>query len=380
MPVIYFLYLPPMEQVLNIMTSCDNGYAKYVLPQIASIAENLKQHKVNFYLFHSRIQPQNIELLKNYCEKFENIAFNEVIVHDFELYEQLHPGQTGGWTYEMYYSLCCHKYLPETVNRILYIDAGDVYINGDISDYYFCDFENKNLMVTLARLKNIGSLYSGNDLENDEELKAIARGLFNSGSYMINVKKFREENVSMENYLQITKILTQRLKTPNSWFGDQGLLSVAFAGSIKYYMYPQMQNIWFMPYNFCLWFFDRAKDLWYEPRIIHFAGADFKPWQVRFNTNFKYNFEKDFSGDYAPCSLKEKQIEFYEAWWKYCSQTPVYEELNLPASVYAKALEKHFFPLCEKHNKFIDKYIELANKHIKLTDKLAKSAASFRKK
>jgi len=310
---------------INIMTSCDDGYAKYILPQIASIAENLKQYKVNFYLFHSRIQPQNIELLRNYCESFQNIVFNEVIVHDFELYEQLYPGQIG-WTYEMYYSLCCHKYLPETVDRILYIDAGDVYINGDISDYYFCDFENKNLMVTLALFKNEGSLYSENDLENDKDLETIARGLFNSGSYMINVEKFREENISMGNYLQITEILMQRIKKPNPWFGDQGLLSVAFVGSIKYYMYPQIQNIWFMPYNFCLWFFDQAKDLWYEPKIIHFAGVDFKPWQVR------------FSGDYAPCCLKEKLIEFYEAWWKYCFKTPIYGELNLLAGVYAKAL------------------------------------------
>ncbi|MDR1811522.1 MAG: hypothetical protein LBQ87_01720 [Candidatus Fibromonas sp.] len=358
-----------MDNTVNIMTFCDNGYVKYVFPQIASIAENLKQYKVNFYLFHSRIEPQNIELLKNYCKNLENVAFNEVVVRDFLLYESLYPGQTG-WTYEMYYSLCCHKYLPETVDRILYIDI-DVYISGDISDYYFCDFENKNLLVTLVKAKSRGSLYSENDLENDEDLKIIARGLFNSGSYMINVEKLRKENITMENYLKIAEVLIQRLKTPNPWFGDQGLLSVAFTGSIKYYMYPQVQDIAFMPYNFCLWFFDRAKelDLWYEPKIIHFAGADFKPWQVKFGSDFKWNFEKDFSGERAPCSLKKKQIAFFEAWWKYCSQTPVYEELSIPAIAYAKALEKHFFPLCERYNKFADKYIELAKLALPLLQK-----------
>jgi lipopolysaccharide biosynthesis glycosyltransferase len=338
------------DNILNIMTSCDDGYAKYVLPQIASISENLKQYKINFYLFHSRIKPQNVELLKNYCESFQNIAFNEIFVYDFEQYKRLHPEQAGHWTYEMYYSLCCHKYLPETIDRILYIDAGDVYIDGDISDYYFCDFEDKHLMVTGARYKSNGTLFSGDDLCDDESLKAnIMRGLLNSGSYMINIKKFRATNISIEYYLQIAEIIKQRLKNP-PWFGDQSFLSVAFVDSIKYYMYPDIKNIWFMPYNFCLWFYDKAKELWYEPKIIHFAGVDFKPWQVRFSLDFKFNFEKDFSGIYAPCSLKKAQIKYYEKYWKYCSKTPIYEELNIPAIAYAKALENHYFPLCEKYN------------------------------
>jgi len=329
-----------MKEILNIMTSCNDGYAKYVLPQLASIAKNLQMYEVHFYLFHSRVQPQNIMLIKDYCESLQNIKFHEIVVHDFHLYEQLHPEQTC-WTYEMYYSLCCNKYLPETVDRILYIDAGDVYIEDEISDYYFCDFEDNYLMVTCGQAKNKDSVFEKEDFKDDEYLKRILRGLFNSGSYMINVEKFRAENISMDFYMQIIETLKQRPNAPK-WFGDQGLLSIAFVGYIKYFMYPQVKNIYFMPYNFCLWFFDRNDSLPYKPFIVHFAGAKFKPWEVR-------------------SSLKQSQIKFYEKWWEYCSETPVYEEFSVTADIRTEVLKK-ISPISENYNALEEKYKTLEEK------------------
>jgi lipopolysaccharide biosynthesis glycosyltransferase len=84
------------------------------------------------------------------------IDFQEIVMEDTAPFVEL-AALGGGWAYEAYFSLCCHEYLPADVDRILYIDAGDVIIDGDISDYYFGDFEGKSLIATIGRFKsNVG--------------------------------------------------------------------------------------------------------------------------------------------------------------------------------------------------------------------------------
>jgi hypothetical protein len=201
-------------------------------------------------------------------------------------------------------------------------------------------------------------------MSNDEHLTGIKRGVFNSGSYVINVDQFRVDRLTINDFVYVSKILHERFPNEKQvYFGDQGLISVAFLGDIRYFAYPEIKNLWYMPYNFCLWFFDRMDELGYEPRILHFAGVAFKPWQARFSVDTlkKYNFKTDFNNVYAPFYMKYKQIEFYEKWWGYCRSTPVYEELNDRASVYARALEDHFLPLCEKYNDLMNRHIVLQN-------------------
>ena len=145
------------------------------------------------------------------------------------------------------------------------------------------------------------------------------------------------------------------MRTPagkDAYFGDQGLISVAFAGDIKYFAYPEIKNIWYMPYNFCAWFFDRKDDLWYKPIIIHYAGVKFKPWQARFSLDvLKKNISQtDFDNIYAPFYMKYKQAVLNEIWWSYCQTTPIYTETNNAASAYARALEDRFVPLCVEYN------------------------------
>jgi lipopolysaccharide biosynthesis glycosyltransferase len=65
-----------------------------------------------------------------------------------------------------------------------------------------------------------------------------------------------------------------------------------------------------MPYNFCLWFYDRAEELfggklWYEPKIVHFAGAP-KPWKLDSTAN-----------------LKRGQAAFYEIWNEFRNRYPM---------------------------------------------------------
>jgi len=277
---------------INIMSSCDENYAKLVPVQLLSIADNLlsskqgKYTEVHYYLFYSRISEKIIESLRAYCETL-GIAFHNIYITDTDLYAEL-ASKGGLWTYEAFFSLECYRYLPEEVDRILYIDAADVLILGDIGEYYFLDFDNRSFIVTGARYKPPGVIFEKDDLSDEELRSGILRGLFNSGSYVINVDKMRKANMPLSDYIVFKKALEEIYPDDNRiYFGDQGLLSAVFVGDIKYFGYPKIKNLWYQPYNFCMWFFDRSAEICggnppYIPRIIHFAGppGNIKPWKL----------------------------------------------------------------------------------------------------
>lgn len=303
---------------INIMSSCDDNYARLIPVQLLSIADNLLSpplhYEVHYYLFHSRVSGENLDFLCSYCAAL-GIVFHEVKVADNDLYEEL-AAKGGGWVHEAYYMLECHCYLPREVGRILYIDAADVLILGDIGEYYFSDFEDCSIIATCARYKSDGAggltVFTQDDLGDQKHRSGILRGIFNSGSYVINVEKIRRENISLNDYIALKNAL-ENIYPDNDkiYFGDQGLISAAFAGDIKYFGYPQVKNLWYQPYNFCVWFFDRAKEIcggnpWYLPRVLHFAGG-MKPWALTTE-----NEE----------ALKPGQWPFYKIYKLYENQVP----------------------------------------------------------
>lgn len=271
----------------NIMTSCNDALVPYVAVSITALAMNLKDDKIDFYFLYSRVKKENLQMLRSLTDCFSNIEFHDILVPDAEIYDQL-AQHGGGWAGEAYYSLCAHLLLPETVKRVMYIDAGDVLIVGDIAPYYFEDFQDNSLIATAIRYKEKnGELVcmEADDLSDWKEgLPGICRGIFNSGSYVMNLEKMRNDGRTLLDYQFLAKELCRILgKETGVYWGDQGLLSAAFVGEVKYFMYPQVRNLWYMPYNFCVWYYDAVKELPpYEPAVVHFAGPSFKPWMGKY--------------------------------------------------------------------------------------------------
>lgn len=274
---------------INIMSSCDDSYAKLVPVQLFSIADSLVQrgYEVHYYFFHSRVSGESLGDIRSLCGAL-GIAFHDVQIVDVGPYIEI-ASKGGSWTYEAYFTLECHLHLPAEVDRVMYIDAADVLILGDIGEYYFTDFEGCSIVATSISYKSDGSgglaAYESNDLKSDEHRRRMLRGLLNSGSYVINLDKMRQEQQSVQDFLALKSNLeTLYPHYENIYFGDQGLLSTAFVGSIKFFGYPEIKNLWYQPYNFCIWFFDRATEIcggnpWYVPKVLHFAGG-IKPWKL----------------------------------------------------------------------------------------------------
>lgn len=276
-----------MKKTYNIMTSCNDNLVPYLTVGLTAMSHNLKDANINFFFLHSQVSQKNISMLKAFCKEMENekIHFHEILVPHAEIYSDLSK-YGNGWVGEAYYSLCAHLLLPDEVDRVLYLDAGDTLIVDNIEPYYYCDFQEKSLVVTGARYKiHEGSLelFNPEDLGDWENgLPGILRGIFNSGSYMMNLAKMRKDGRTLADYQYLSKKLREisGINNCNIYWGDQGFLSASFVGDVRYYGFPEIRNLYYMPYNFCLWYYDRMnKKPNYSPAILHFAGTAFKPWK-----------------------------------------------------------------------------------------------------
>lgn len=310
-----------MGKKYNIMTSCDDNLAV----SLTSIAYNLKDAEIDFYLFHSKVSKQNIEMLDALCVELskENseIHFHEIVVPNPEFYDEL-AKHGGNWPGEAYYSLGAYLLLPGDVDRILYIDAADILIVDDIAPYYNYDFQGKGLIATAAVFKsNEGrpEIFETDDLDvGGDKLLRILRGIFNSGTYVMNLDKMRKEQRKLVDYQHLSEILQKIFcdNTSQIYFGDQGFLSAAFVGDIRYYAYPEIKDLWYMPYNFCLWYYDRKnRKPDYKLAILHFVGPSFKPWKAAYPI-FLDRFQKK-EDLHSLEGLKDGQSEYFYLWHEY---------------------------------------------------------------
>lgn len=302
----------------HIMTSCDENLIDKLAVLIYSISRNIPNAHTDFYVL-SREKYEKCEMLAKYCESLQNITFHHVMIPDAELYDEL--GKYGGeWPGEAYFSLCAHSLKEfENVDRAMYLDAGDVIIANDIAPFYNSDFNNKSLIIHPARFKIANDQlvnFERDDMQGNG-FASIARGLLNSGSYMMNLKKMRDDRLTIDDYLFVKDSLADLFGRDNHniYFGDQGLISIAFVGDIQGYRYDEIRSIWYMPYNFCMWYYDsnNAKPD-YDPAVIHFAG-NHKPWKIDYPI-FLERFQNK-SDLHNISELKLGQAEWYYLWHEY---------------------------------------------------------------
>jgi lipopolysaccharide biosynthesis glycosyltransferase len=313
------------QRTYDLLTSCDDNLALLLLPQIASMRESLGGYNVNLHLAHSSITPEHIAQIADFS--FDcGVNFFEHLITDNSKYKIIAEGG-GIWPPEAYYPLLANEYL--TCDRAMYFDAGDVIFNGDIARYYFEDFRDNILIATPIALfmdKDDNPLpFSEQLLTNKENIKRVSRGIINSGSYILNLEIMREINLCAKDFIGIKDGLAKLLgTTENLYWGDQGLISMAFLGKILMPTLPYTHNVYFMPYNFCVWFYDRFDYLWYEPFVIHFAAGRGKPWKSTFKPDeIKKIIENAESGN-PPEALRYSK-DFYDLYFRYAKLTPVYD-------------------------------------------------------
>lgn len=104
---------------MNIATALNRKYLEYTVVMLCSLCENNNEH-IDAYLLHSELTTQDIDIIKNSLSKYDiTIISVEINKSDFD--DRL-PRNTQ-WSIETYYRLMLMDILPESVDRLMYLDV-----------------------------------------------------------------------------------------------------------------------------------------------------------------------------------------------------------------------------------------------------------------
>jgi lipopolysaccharide biosynthesis glycosyltransferase len=265
---------------LNILLAINKQYKEQAIVLIYSILKSNKDDNINFYIMHKSLSDEDEEEIINKLSsarcKINFIKIDATKLKKLPVYQKRYP-------LEIYFRLYAANYLPEEVDRILYLDADTLVIN-KLHSLYNMDFENNYFIATthigkvLKRINNIR-------LDLDKEDKYI-----NTGVMLMNIKELRKIDIEKE----ISKFLEKNnlLLLP-----DQDIISQVFGKKIKLVdanIYNFGEKEW-NKYN--IKNLNNPIDLkWIRKNtvIIHYYGKN-KPWNENYigRLNIFYNKTKN---------------------------------------------------------------------------------------
>ena len=189
----------------------------------------------------------------------------------YEIDSQLsrkYPCRSGNITQATYYRLFLTKILPESLDKVLYID-GDCIIRHSLFPLWNTDISEYAIGVCPD------SLEAGMDIY-DRLRYSSSKGYFNAGVMLINLNYWRIHNLA-EQFTDYLERFPNRIL-----FEDQDLMNVIFQDSklvlpIKYNF--QAGFLWNNRYWDYKKYEEEFKEGLKDPVIVHFSTDD-KPWHI----------------------------------------------------------------------------------------------------
>ncbi|MGI6706312.1 MAG: glycosyltransferase family 8 protein [Clostridia bacterium] len=255
---------------MNILVTLDSNYIVPLKVMLKSLFLNNPDEKFAIYLMHSNLNHDELNDLNDYIAghgsqlnivQVDEDCFTNAPVH-------LH------YTKEMYYRLLAFKFLPQDLDRILYLDP-DILVINPIHELY-----NTNIKGYLyaAAYHDFISINRINKIRlNPYEIKAY----YNSGVLLMNLE-LQRQTIDENEVFQFVERNRSKLIMP-----DQDVLNALYSRKIKtldeklynydarYYRYYKFisNRIWDMEHVIC------------NTVILHFCGKK-KPWRKDYSGKF----------------------------------------------------------------------------------------------
>ena len=256
---------------MNIFYTSDDNFVPQLGAGICSVCENNREMaEITFYIGALRITPEHQAALEALGGRYGRSVvclplddLRQSLGFDFD---------TLGWSEIVLARLLADRLLPESVERVLYLD-GDTIVRENLAPLWATDMGGCPIAASIEPTVNRARRAS---------LGLEALPYFNSGVLLMDLKRWREEQTGQ-------KILTfYRDRGANLFAPDQDAINGALAGHIcvlspKYNFY----NIfWYYPYRVLCKLEAPApylpEDVFREavahPAIIHYLGED-RPWR-----------------------------------------------------------------------------------------------------
>ena len=246
---------------------------------------------INVYLLNNCIDDLEINRFRVFLKKKCRASLEVINANSFFVN---YPLGNSHFSIEMYNRLIPQFLLPNTLDRILWLDA-DIIVLKNLDSFYNQNFEGKYYIV--CRDRN----YKSDSIKEIKKNLGISNqhDYFNSGVLFINLKLLREKG-DVNTLLRKCDLVKNNLVYP-----DQDLLNYCYQNFVKYVEFKQ--------YNYQL-LYDKSIKKTDEDNIfiLHYCGNE-KPWLYQYiNETSKYYFKYYFErGERFDCIrvLRSKMIE-----------------------------------------------------------------------
>ena len=280
---------------MNILLAFNSNYYMPALVLLKSLLVNNQWcREIRIYVLYSDLKPGEIRRFSQVAEE-SGIAKAIFLPVETDTFQDA-PLHLKWISRETYYRLLAQEMLPESVERVLYLDV-DMIVMGSLEEFYHQDFEGK-LLVACNRY-GLG----GTDPKRLEQLTLPRDTIyFNAGTLLYDLAGQRQQ-IDPNILYEYPVLFYQQLK-----YGDQDVLNAVFYGLTKF-------ADWRV-YN-C---FDsnttrqRQEDrVRRSCKIFHYNGRG-KPWTERYWGRMAWLFWDyaqllpEYAGQYE--ALKEKHTRF----------------------------------------------------------------------
>lgn len=258
---------------INILVTVDENYTAYLNVMLSSLIFQNRACFFEVYLLCSCAKNISVK------ETEEILADNgRLTVIDASGVPLDAAPTTQRYPKEIYYRIFAAKYLPEEIDKVLYLDP-DIIINGSVEALYDMKMDD----YFFAAASHTGPLLRKiNEMRLDMEDESP---YINSGVMMMNLKKLRKEQ-RIDDVFEFIEKRKKHLMLP-----DQDIISALYGSRIlalDTFRYNMTERLYMAHLPF-----ERGFDLdWVRKNsvIIHYCGRN-KPWKSNYmgHLNVFYN-------------------------------------------------------------------------------------------
>lgn len=246
---------------MNILVTLNSGYIQPLRVMLASLLAHNEKRQVTVYILHHSLRAE--ELAQVQAVLGERGTVESIWVEDERLAE---APVTDRYPREMYFRIFAARYLPEHLERVLYLDP-DLVVNGSLDELYQLNL-GEHYFAAASHVK--GSMQRINEvrLEMEEPGPYI-----NSGVMLMNLALLRQE----QDYDEVFRYIESHRKV--LFLPDQDIISGLYSGrilSVDPYRYNMTERLFVLRPESDAWLdLDWVRE---NAVIIHYCGRN-KPWR-----------------------------------------------------------------------------------------------------
>ena len=249
---------------INILVTLDENYIPQLNIMLYSLLYSNPDCNFKVYLLHSSIPDAALTETRSILDGAGELI--PVQAKDIGLDD---APTTSRYPKEIYYRIFAAKYLPEDVDKVLYLDP-DIIVNGSIKELYELNMD-EYYFAACSHIRRMLHVYNELRLGMDEESPYI-----NSGVMLMNLKKLREE----QDYQEVLDFVEKKRKLLS--LPDQDIISTLYGSKI----YPLSTFRYNMTELLYMFHSRQEKSLtidWIRKHsvFIHYCGRN-KPWKPKY--------------------------------------------------------------------------------------------------